>query len=154
MNLQDVCRSLKYYMKYVLQIHIVHANVGDKYSVYFSISTLLEHSAAQPTEFLLKIWCGSNSFLIQLAVTWVSWVKNQQKFEFQSWFSTSKISLIILKKKTCENVRLGEQLVLVLFFDNFNFWKSLFLKLGLNFVVSYSSSIKKLFDPHRLIYIL
>ena len=58
------------------------------------------------------------------------------------------------EKKTCENVRLGEQLLLILFFDNFNFWKSLYLKLGLNFVVSYSSSIKKLFDPRRLIYIL
>ena len=44
---------------YVLQIHSVHANAGD------SISTLLEHSAALPTEygFLLKIWCGSDSFL-------------------------------------------------------------------------------------------
>ena len=65
MNLQDVLWSVKYCLKYVLQIHSVHKNAGSNYNVYFSISTLLEHSAAQPTEyrFLLKIWCGSDSFL-------------------------------------------------------------------------------------------
>ena len=47
-------------------------------------------------------------------------VKNMAKFEKN-------------RKKTWTNIGLGEQLFLMTFFDNFNFWTPLFCKIGPNF---------------------
>ena len=55
------------------------------------------------------------------------WQKTQ-KFHFQSRFSLSEISLIILEKKLGK--RLGAQYC---FFDNFMFWNCLFSKIRLYF---------------------
>ena len=79
----------------------------------------------------------------ELAVHWVSWVKNHQNVIFI-------VNLIYVKAQFnhfdflfCKIIWLGEPLVLIPFFDNFNFWNSLLMKLCLIFVNSWSSPIKK-----------
>jgi hypothetical protein len=51
-----------------------------------------------------------------------------QNSDFQSHFFMSKIILIFIKKISLENINLGAQLFLKLFFDNFIFKNNLFLK--------------------------
>ena len=63
------------------------------------------------------------------------------KFDFQSQFAMSKISFVVLIFVSVKIIRLGEQLIIKPFFDDFIFWISSFSEIG-----SYSySSIQPLF---------
>jgi hypothetical protein len=56
--------------------------------------------------------------------------KKSPKFDFQSQFSTSKVSFIILIFVSVLVIRLVEQLIIKPFCDNFIFWSSLFAEFG------------------------
>ena len=76
----------------------------------FSMTSILEHRVAQLTEcrFLPKNMIPLNTFCFNLIIL----VENLPKFDFQSQISKSRIGFF--------NIRLGEQLVFVTFFYNFN----------------------------------
>ena len=90
------------------------------------MTTLLEHSVAQPTEyrffFSKNNWCGSNSFLCKLQ--WLEWVGSKIWF-----YMPIKISLIMNFISVKNITLIGEQL---------------FSYLKVN-----SSPIKKLFDQNK-----
>ena len=63
-------------------------------------------------------------------ILWIQWTTDHQKVtkcDFQNEFSLSRN--IRIKKKAIENNSLGAHFVLKLFFDNFNFWHTLFSKI-------------------------
>ena len=67
---------------------------------------------------------------------------NLTKFDFQSQFSTSKISFIILIFASVKIIRLGVQLMIYQFLITSFFEVVYFLKLGPIFVASYPSERK------------
>ena len=83
------------------------------------MTSLLKHTVAQPTK-------------------WRFLPKNLKspKFDFQSQFSMSKVSFIILIFVSVKIIRLGKQLRIKPFFDNLIFELVHFLKLGPIFVNS------------------
>ena len=71
----------------------------------------MEHSVSEPTEcrFLQRIWCGSNSFLMITAVTWVQVNLGKNCFLFLFWHSeqfmyTTSSELAIFMYWTCNSM--------------------------------------------------
>ena len=95
-----------------------------------SMTSLLPHTVSQPTK-----WRFLPKNLCQLVIDWtcvhliMRWQKSP-KFDFQSQFSISKISFIILIFVFIKIMRLGEQLIIKPFFGNFIFWISSFSEIG------------------------
>ena len=64
------------------------------------------------------------------------------KSDFQSHFSMSKIIRIFLIFFSLKNISLEESFLLLSFFENFNFWTTLFFKMVPNFWQSVWTSVK------------
>ena len=57
-----------------------------------------------------------NNVIVRIEQLW----QRSQNSDFQSYFLASTIDHIF-PKKICENIRLGDQLILMKFFENFDF---------------------------------
>ena len=90
-----------------------------------------------------KIISKKEYFLIWLSQMFI-YIGGQKvpKSDFQSHFCTSKIIRIFLNFFLLKNICLEEGFLLFLFFDNFNFWTTLFSKMVPNFWRSMWTSVK------------
>ena len=73
------------------------------------------------------------------------WTNDQrsQNSEFQSHFSVSRIGRNFPKKNSVKNIWLEDQLILMKFFENFDFYSTLFTKIVHNFFVGFVHNFGK-----------
>ena len=150
-----------YYKKYKLSLTLSYSMVtfsnfynSTKYEMYrtkvLTSFLILKQGSKEIIPLFCKCTAHQTKIFAQQASYFCDWTcvclimswQKSPKSDFQSQFSMSKISFIILIFVSVLVIRLVEQLMIKPFCDNFIFWSSLFSEIGSYFFDLWSSEHK------------